>query len=118
VRWPLARQVLQSGYDALPKPLHDIVTRVYFGGGGRQFGMQYLPDPQALALYRSIARASNGKAAELLGYRPRYSFEDGMRVTAPYLDWAYGDLRKQVAAAGARSREVKEDAAAGLVDAN
>jgi predicted dehydrogenase/nucleoside-diphosphate-sugar epimerase len=118
VRWPLARQVLQSGYDALPKPLHDIVTRVYFGGGGRQFGMQYLPDPQALALYRSIARASNGKATELLGYRPRHSFEAGMRVTAPYLDWAYGDLRQQVAASGARSRDVGEDATASLVNAN
>ncbi|RDJ24079.1 NAD-dependent epimerase/dehydratase family protein [Bosea caraganae] len=98
VRWPTARQALQAGYDALPKPLYDLVTRVYFGGGGRRFGMRYLPDPQALALYRSQAHASSEKAVRLLGYRPRYDFTAGMRETAAYLDWAYGDLREQSAA--------------------
>lgn len=117
VRWPPARQALQSGYDALPKPLHDLVTRVYFGGGGRRFGTRYLPDPQALALYRSQAQASNEKAARLLGYRPRYGFEAGMRETAAYLDWAYGDLRRQSLEANAPATEAIGGATAKLVDA-
>lgn len=117
VRWPPARQALQSAYDALPNPLHDLVTRAYFGGGGRQFGMRYLPDPQALALYASQANASNEKAERLLGYRPRHDFEAGMRETGAYLEWAYGDLRRQSQARAGQS-EVVEAEAAKLADAN
>lgn len=117
VRWPLARQVLQTGYDALPKPLHDLVTRIYFGGGGRRFGMRYLPDPQALALYSSKARASGEKAGRLLGYRPRYDFERGMRETAAYLNWAYGDLRQQNGAPGTRP-DIAEGVAAKWANAS
>jgi predicted dehydrogenase/nucleoside-diphosphate-sugar epimerase len=117
VRWPAARQALQSGYDALPKPLHDFVTRTYFGGGGRRFGMQYLPDPQALALYRSRAHASSEKAARLLGYRPRFDFDSGMRETSAYLVWAYGDLRQQNGAPNARPA-IAEGVAAKLANAS
>ncbi|TCR62608.1 NAD-dependent epimerase/dehydratase family protein [Bosea sp. BK604] len=119
VRWPPARQALQAGYDALPKPLYDFVTRVYFGGGGRRFGMRYLPDQQALALYRSQAHASNEKATRLLGYRPRYGFTEGMRETAAYLAWAYGDLRRQSGQASAPpAANTSEGASAKLVNAD
>lgn len=117
VRWPPARQALQAGYDALPGPLHEFVTRVYFGSGGRRFGMQYLPDPQALALYRSQAHSSNEKAARLLGYAPRYGFAEGMRETAAYLAWAYGDLRRESEAVSGGRADAAEDASARLVDA-
>jgi len=96
VRWQPARQALQSGLDAMPKPIKDLVNKYYFGAPQRILGEDYLPDPQALALYRSKAAVHSEKARQLLGYEPRYDFERGMDVTKRYLEWSYGDLRRSV----------------------
>jgi predicted dehydrogenase/nucleoside-diphosphate-sugar epimerase len=98
VRWYPARQALQAGLDALPAPLKAFVSKHYFGSGARRPGELILPDPQLLKLYAANAYVDNEKAARLLGYRPRYDFAAGMEPTRLYLEWAYGELSKIVAA--------------------
>jgi nucleoside-diphosphate-sugar epimerase len=106
VRWYPARQALQAGLDALPEPFKGLVMKHYFGSGGRKPGEVILPDPQALSLFTAKPSCSNEKARRLLGYSPRYDFESGMAPTRQYLEWAYGDLRRTVAAqAGPRKIE-------------
>ena len=75
----------------------------YFGAGARQPGEHNLPDPQLLKLYAAKAYVDNKKAARLLGYSPRYDFAAGMEPTRRYLEWAYGELSKMVAAMAAPS---------------
>jgi nucleoside-diphosphate-sugar epimerase len=93
VRWPPARRALQSGLDAMSPALRALVSKYYFDRGGPQIGDPALPAPQTLALYASRATVDNAKAARLLGYAPKYGFEDGMSRTMQYVDWAYGDIR-------------------------
>jgi len=102
VRWYPARQALQAGLDALPAPLKAFVSKHYFGSGARRPGELILPDPQLLNLYAANAYVDNEKAARLLGYRPRYDFAAGMEPTRRYLEWAYGELSKTVAAMAPR----------------
>jgi len=97
VRWPAARQALQSGLDNMPEPLKGLVMKHYFGSGGRRFGEVFLPDPQALNLYRAKAHCDNEKARRLIGYHPRFDFASGMGPTRRYLEWAYGDVPRAVA---------------------
>jgi nucleoside-diphosphate-sugar epimerase len=98
VRWNPARQFLQTGLDAMPAGMRDLVNKHYFGAGGREAGGVTLPDPQALALFTSRAEVNNAKARRLLGYNPRYDFKAGMQPTERYLEWAYGDIRATVSA--------------------
>lgn len=98
VRWYPARQALQAGLDALPPPLKAFVSKHYFGSGARRPGELILPDPQLLNLYAANAYVDNEKATRLLGYRPRYDFAAGMEPTRRYLEWAYGELSRTVAA--------------------
>ena len=98
VRWYPARQALQAGLDALPEPLKGIVMKRYFGSGDRRPGETILPDPQKLGLYSAKVRVDNKKAQQLIGYQPRYDFAAGMEPTRRYLEWAYGDLSRTVAA--------------------
>jgi nucleoside-diphosphate-sugar epimerase len=44
-----------------------------------------LPDKAILQLYQSTAIASCRKAEHAIGYHPRVSFEEGMRLTGEYL---------------------------------
>lgn len=90
VRNPAMRKLLQSALDSLPKPLYDVVSRLYFGDGSRPTGMVHLPDPQLLRLYAAKASVGSEKARQMLGYAPRYDFTRGMAETALYLDWAFG----------------------------
>ncbi len=47
-----------------------------------------IPDEQTLSLYRARAAASIEKARRLLGYEPKFDFEQGMNVTAQFVAWA------------------------------
>jgi predicted dehydrogenase/nucleoside-diphosphate-sugar epimerase len=98
VRWYPARQALQAGLDNMPEPLKGLVMKHYFGAGGRKPGEVILPDPQQLKLYTAMARCDNEKAERLIGYHPRFDFESGMEPTRRYLQWAYSDLQRSVAA--------------------
>ncbi|NNM74082.1 NAD-dependent epimerase/dehydratase family protein [Enterovirga aerilata] len=97
VRWPPARQALQAGLDALPKPARALVDKYYFGGGGKKIGQVHLPDPRTLALYAARPTTDSEKARSQLGYHPVRDFETGMAQTARYLNWAYADVRGEVA---------------------
>ncbi|NJO52096.1 MAG: NAD-dependent epimerase/dehydratase family protein [Leptolyngbyaceae cyanobacterium RM2_2_4] len=48
----------------------------------------YFPDAWKLKLYRSKVEVQTDKAERLLGYKPRVSFEQGMKMTQKYLEWA------------------------------
>ncbi len=98
VRWYPVRQALQTGLDALPEPFKGLVMKHYFGTGGRRPGEVTLPDPQQLNLYAAQAHCDNDKARRLIGYAPRYDFQAGMKPTRIYLDWAYSDTKRAVAA--------------------
>jgi predicted dehydrogenase/nucleoside-diphosphate-sugar epimerase len=100
VRWKPARQALQAGFDNLPAAIRQLVVRHYFMKKKPSRNQVALPDMQKLALYRAKADVRNDKAAALLGYRPRYGFEEGMAVTAEYLSWAYGDVPRAGAPSG------------------
>lgn len=77
VNWtPVRRSYSQTGgsfhkkaTQALPTPLH-------------------LPDESRIALLRARARVRIDKAQQLLGYRPAFDFDRGMRLTAQFVKWA------------------------------
>lgn len=48
----------------------------------------YFPDAWKLKLYRSKVEVQIDKAEQLLGYKPKVSFEQGMEMTQKYLEWA------------------------------
>jgi nucleoside-diphosphate-sugar epimerase/predicted dehydrogenase len=90
VRSPAVRRLVQYGLDSLPKSLHDLVNRKYFGTGERSIGKIHRPDPQQVRLYTAKPVVGSEKARELLGYKPRVAFSAGMELTGRYLNWAYG----------------------------
>jgi predicted dehydrogenase/nucleoside-diphosphate-sugar epimerase len=47
-----------------------------------------LPTPEQERFFRAIAPINCAKAAQLIGYRPRYSFERGMRLVSAWAKWA------------------------------
>jgi nucleoside-diphosphate-sugar epimerase len=49
----------------------------------------FLPDKEQLELYKARTHVSIDKAQRLLGYRPAYSFAQGMALTKDYIRWAY-----------------------------
>ena len=48
----------------------------------------HLPNSQRLSLYRAKTYVRIDKAKRLLGYKPQFSFEEGMKYTAHYIKWA------------------------------
>jgi len=91
VRWNPARRFLQAGLDGMPRALQELVTKYYFDRPSRPIGQVHVPDRQLLSLYSAKPVARIDKARRLLGYEPRFHFDDGMAVTVAYLKWAYGD---------------------------
>jgi nucleoside-diphosphate-sugar epimerase len=48
----------------------------------------HVPDETLLAVYRSRTRVRIDKAQKLLGYTPRFGFEQGMDLTTQFIHWA------------------------------
>jgi nucleoside-diphosphate-sugar epimerase len=48
----------------------------------------YLPDESRFGLWTTRATYQIDKARRLLGYQPKYTFDEGFRLTADYLRWA------------------------------
>ena len=48
----------------------------------------HIPDELLLGMYRSKVSVNIHKAKTLLGYTPRFDFEQGMNLTAQFLRWA------------------------------
>lgn len=48
----------------------------------------FVPDESRFGLWTTPATYQIEKARTILGYRPRYTFEQGFRLTADYLRWA------------------------------
>ena len=68
VRWPAVRQILQTGLEAMPKALRELVNRYYFGSGNaRRLGETILPTPQTLALYTAKAVVTFRESAPAAG---------------------------------------------------
>jgi nucleoside-diphosphate-sugar epimerase len=47
-----------------------------------------MPPAAHMPMYRSQVRVKVDKAQQILGYEPQYTFEQGMEITAKYLEWA------------------------------
>ena len=88
-----ARRFLQTALDSAPARLRVLLANYYFASGQQSAGGLFLPNRQALALYRSKATAGSHKARTQLGYQPRFDFQQGMKLTGKYLKWAYKDAR-------------------------
>jgi predicted dehydrogenase/nucleoside-diphosphate-sugar epimerase len=95
MRWNFARQALNAGLSVMPAPWQSFFKNYYKDG---RLGETFLPNSQLLALYSSQALATAEKARSLLGYQPRFDFQRGMTLTSDYLDWAFDDTRRLVAA--------------------
>ncbi len=48
----------------------------------------HIPDDTLLALYRSQTWVHIDKAQKMLGYAPRFNFEQGMDLTSQFIRWA------------------------------
>lgn len=110
VRWRPARRLLQGGFDSLPPRLRHLVMVHYFLKKKASRNQLWLPDAQKLALYQARAVIDLGKARRLLGYAPRFTFEDGMALTAAYLRWAYRDVPRTTPAAARPANEDRQPA--------
>ena len=53
----------------------------------------FLPDKELHLLYKARTHVSIDKARRLLGYRPAFSFADGIALTKEYIRWAYPPMR-------------------------
>ena len=49
----------------------------------------YIPEGELLALYRSRCHVRIEKARRVLGYEPKFDFDQGMEETAKFIRWAY-----------------------------
>lgn len=94
-RLPAVRKPLAFIQDVTPERyLEAIKTRIQRDGRqnhGSEGGSNrplHVPNETLLALYTSDATVRIDKAREQLGYRPRFSFEDGMYLTAQFIRWA------------------------------
>jgi nucleoside-diphosphate-sugar epimerase/predicted dehydrogenase len=86
-----ARQALLAGLDLLPLQLKLRLLNAYFQSQPRH-RETFIPHRQVLALYSSKAVTDSEKARAKLGYRPRFDFQRGMKLTGDYLQWAYADI--------------------------
>ena len=93
--WNPSRQAMMTGVAAMPGSWQTFFKSYYKDG---RLGETFLPHPQLLALYSSKATANCEKARSILGYKPRFDLRSGMNLTGAYLEWAYKDVRRSVAA--------------------
>jgi nucleoside-diphosphate-sugar epimerase len=89
LRWPALHGFLQSLYVFLPEGAQRLALRAYFYRKAGATRGPYLPDREHMALYKSRGRVRTDKAERILGYRPAYSFSDGMAMTEAYIRWAF-----------------------------
>jgi nucleoside-diphosphate-sugar epimerase len=89
VGWDPAHKALKAVFDKLPGPLRKRV-RGYYSVANRPRGEIFLLDSS----YGRKVSVGSEKARLKLGYSPRISFQRGMDLTSPYLEWAYGDLTR------------------------
>jgi nucleoside-diphosphate-sugar epimerase len=54
----------------------------------------FLPDKVQLQLYKARTHVSIEKVQRLLGYRPAFSFAEGIALTKDYIRWAYPTARQ------------------------
>jgi nucleoside-diphosphate-sugar epimerase len=93
-RGPIVRGVVEGTLDLMPSRLRLRLLSYYLGKKShRGHGQIYLPSRQALAVYVSTAVACSEKAQSKLGYKARFGFNEGMALTAQYLQWAYGNAK-------------------------
>jgi nucleoside-diphosphate-sugar epimerase len=91
LKYPSLHRSLIRLYGYLPELLTQPVLRLYLyekPGLGRE---EFLPTEDEIRRYQSRGRVRIDKAAKLLGYRPRFSFAEGMDLTSRYLQWAFVD---------------------------
>ncbi|UEM07349.1 NAD-dependent epimerase/dehydratase family protein (plasmid) [Skermanella rosea] len=93
VRWPLARRLLQAGFDTMGQKMRQLVIKYYFNASPKSKSAVFLPDNQTLSLYCAKSHVRIEKAQRFLGYQPRYDFATGMEMTHRYVDWAFTDAR-------------------------
>lgn len=87
-RLPVARKVVGLSARVLPESLTGPVASLFAPPRTSRAGL-HVPSPGQVRFFSARPVVDSGKARRLLGYRPRYDFEAGMRPTAAYLRWAY-----------------------------
>jgi predicted dehydrogenase/nucleoside-diphosphate-sugar epimerase len=91
LKYPALHRSLIKLYGFLPEPITQPVLRLYLyekAGLGRE---EFLPTEEEIRRYETRGRVRIDKAEALLGYKPRFSFADGMDLTGQYLQWAFTD---------------------------
>lgn len=84
LRTPLAAKTYNMAINQIPWiPWESIKNALY-----TQKNQLFMPDWQQLSLYRSRTRVRIDKAHKVLGYEPRFRFEQGMEMTARFIKWA------------------------------
>lgn len=93
-RMPPVRISLKILKHFLPeKQRQSLKSRMLRNGSKRKRNKEagksvHVPDETLLALYRSRTRVRIDKAQKLLGYAPRFDFEQGMDLTTQFIHWA------------------------------
>jgi len=88
-QWPPLRKLLLFVYGKLGSGIRQKALKLYHfrrKGAPREV---FLPDEEQLALFSSRAEIRIDKARRLLGYEPAFDFDEGMRLTRAYVQWAY-----------------------------
>ena len=96
MRLPLVGWPYRSLHSCLPQHFREslkskvLKTRSATDGDAETVGNAklWLPDLWRLRLQRSHARVCIEKAQTMLGYKPKFDFEQGMSLTAQYIEWA------------------------------
>ena len=89
------RQALLSLYDRLGDNLKAKARRFYEQGRllpshSAESPPEFLPQKRLLNLYAAKCPIQINKARRILGYKPEFTIERGMEITARYLRWVYG----------------------------
>lgn len=87
--WEPMKSFLQSIKYSIPGKYRTMIKNIYSTYKKIAPSAIYMPNKQMLALYSSKSTVSISKAREKLGYNPKYSFIDGMKKTAKYIQWAF-----------------------------
>jgi len=82
----LKRPAFRNGLKFVRDNLGDGFTQKVKGILPRRL---YIPDGMVLALYSSRCNVKIDKARRVLGYEPRFNFEQGMEKTAQFIRWSY-----------------------------
>ena len=89
IDWEPLKSILISLRYKIPSSMRTRIKSLY--GFYSRFSPSpvYFPNSQMLKLYTSKCTVSIKKAREQLGYNPKYTFEDGMKLTAKFINWAF-----------------------------